>query len=178
MDDHRVGVLVVHFHCRATLPLRHVSLFIRDDWRQVLLPPAPVAVDVLSHVLWLLVRVLQVDVGGLLSALVRIPVLWDTPWRLARVHALSGHNAQRQVDGLAGATLKEAVVLQIHLEDVLHLEDLAHPGGTQVHFVHSLLVSVVSAVELSAGLALVSVQVGCRGASHHLVDLLAAVFLH
>ena len=69
-------------------------------------------------------------------------------------------------------------MLQEHLEDVLHLEDLAHPRRTQVHFVHIPPLTVVRAVEPSAGLTTILVNLGCGGAGHHLVDLVAAVFLH
>ena len=55
-----------------------------DERKYVCFPLRPVPVNVLSHVLRLLVGVGQVDIGWVLRALVRVPVLGNAPRVSAR----------------------------------------------------------------------------------------------
>ena len=122
-----IRVVIVHLDSFASIPTSLFFLRCSNDWCQVGFPLGPVAIDEFGHVLGFFVWVLQVDVGGLLSALEWLPVLRDAPWLLRRFHPGCSQYFQGQIDALALASFKESIVLHVDFQDVLDLKDLAHP---------------------------------------------------
>ena len=74
-----VGIFLAHFHGFASALGLFFFLGSIKNRSQIGFPLGPVAIDELGHVLWLFIWVLQVDVGGLRGALVRVPVLGNPP---------------------------------------------------------------------------------------------------
>ena len=138
-DD--IGIIGIHL--QRCSPIRHLFLFIFSGGQyrcNIGLPLGPVFIYILGHVFGLLVRVLQKNVRWLLRALMRIPVLWDSPWFSARFHSWSAHNLQRKVHALTLSTFKESIMLHVYLQNVLNLEDLSHPRWTHILVLHLLFI--------------------------------------
>ena len=127
-----VGIIFIHLDSETAYRVFGLFCCGYDDRRDVLHPPLPVAINELCHVVGLHFWVLQVQVSWLSRALVRIPVCRDSPCFSAGIQVLSGHDAQRQVDTTALTSLEKAFMLQIHLQHVLDLKDLTHPGRADV----------------------------------------------
>ena len=127
-----VWVLIIHFHGLSASPTCLLRFQRHNHWLHILLPFLPVPLDEARDVIRFGLRILKVDVSGLGGASVRIPIGGDSPRFSAGLQHWVGHDADRHVDTFALATLEKAIMLQVDLETVGHLENLTHPRGTQV----------------------------------------------
>lgn len=174
-----VGVIFTHFERLASTLARLLLLGSIEDRSQIGLPLGPIAINELRHVLGLLIRVLQVDIRGLRGALIRVPILGDPPWFSRWLSARGSHDSQGQADALALTTLEEPIVLHIHFQHVLHLEDLAHPRRTQVLEL-AFLRSIIILVSVQFGLlsAQVFIHDRLRSAVDKRLCFIAVILLH
>ena len=74
-----IGVVIVHFCGQAARLLFGLLSRADNGRRDVFHPAVPVPLDKLGHIVGLRVRVLQVKIGRLSRALVRVPIRWDPP---------------------------------------------------------------------------------------------------
>jgi len=111
-----------------------------------------------------------------LGALERIPILRNTPWFIGWLSVDRGHDSERQLNAGALTPLKKAIMLHVNFQYVLYLENLAHPGRTQI-------------CEILFCIRLISVQLRCCSAQIFADDshwaavywplrFFAVVFLH
>ena len=109
-------------------------IFEAHDCRlDVLLPLLPVSVQELGYELTLLILVLQVKICWVGVLRDWIPLRWDAPGFFARLELWGCQYSNWQADKLPLAKLKHTLMLQIHFDWVLYLENLAKPRGTQVN---------------------------------------------
>ena len=140
-----------------------------------MLPFLPVPLNKSRYVIRFGLSVLKIDVSGLGSASVRIPIGGDAPRFSARLQLWVGHDPDRHVDAFALAALEKAVMLQVDLETVGHLENLTHPRGTQI--VETFFYLIVVVEDVVGRRPFVNLEHSLAGASHTTVGLLAAVSL-
>ena len=74
-----VRIVIVHFRGQATHRVFGLLSRADNDRSDVLHPTVPVAVNKLGHVVRLVIWVLQVEIGRLSRALVRVPIGGDSP---------------------------------------------------------------------------------------------------